>query len=406
MDYSRFDTFSKRAERLQGAVVLALPLSWHLIGGALAAPLIAGALFVATAKFPDTVEANGSIVPRQGIIEIRPMRAGQVESLAVSEGQFVRAGSILFKVRSEEFNRAGLGASAELYSAIQKEDRDLAQQQALIKTASRLQKTSYRAQIRSARLEVAQIERQITAQRELLQMAQTDLDQAQLVATRGFISKRDMSLRLETILTRKQQFAALEQQRQSAAAKIAELTEQQQAEIVRTATEITQISSNRSQLTKEVATMDSGAGFSMRAPFDGRVAALAAHVGEQVNAQQVVMIIVPRHSRLLCRAYLPAAAIAFVKSGQSSTIEVDALSRDRFGTIAGIIKTVSAAPIYRPEGSNSAPFYPIEIELNTSALNPTSPIGKNLSPGMTVKAHIILKKRTLFEQIIHPFHVG
>jgi multidrug efflux pump subunit AcrA (membrane-fusion protein) len=97
----REEVLEHRADRLHGDVSIAVPLSWHVIGYALLAALAAAFVLLFTASYARVETATGAIVLDKGVAPILAARPGIVTALAVREGQRVRAGEPLVRIRSE-----------------------------------------------------------------------------------------------------------------------------------------------------------------------------------------------------------------------------------------------------------------------------------------------------------------
>ena len=77
--------------------------------------------------------------------------------------------------------------------------------------------------------EITQLQSQIGLQRDLIESAQKDYDRASTIAARGFISQRDLQVREETLLARRQ---GLSQLTQSLATKQSALAEAERLSLI------------------------------------------------------------------------------------------------------------------------------------------------------------------------------
>ncbi len=170
--------------RLDGETFIAMPISWQAISYLLLASLLVALIFLSLASYSRVETDLGTVTPDKGISTILPTRAGTVVELAVTEGQRVEAGDLLAQIRTEEDSGQGLSSAQQSQLAAQQ--------------------TGYRS-------EIAQIQSQITIQKNLIKTAQADLERAQQVAERGFISQRDLQIREETLLARQQGLSELNQ---------------------------------------------------------------------------------------------------------------------------------------------------------------------------------------------------
>lgn len=98
MKLFRTEVLEHRADRLDGDVNIAIPVSWQIIGYTLLAALIAAFLFLAFASYARTEIVPGAIVHDRGAVSISATRPGVVVTVDVVEGQRVFAGAALVRI--------------------------------------------------------------------------------------------------------------------------------------------------------------------------------------------------------------------------------------------------------------------------------------------------------------------
>jgi len=141
------------------------------------------------------------------------------------------------------------------------------------------------------------------------------------------------------------------------------------------------------------------------APIDGTVTLSQVGMGKRVTPQEVAMTIISDGGDLEIRLLIPTRAIAFVEPGQLVKIMYDAFPYQQFGLQRGILATVSrsslaAAEVDGPLAINEPTFLGVVHPDKTFV----TAYGKNyaVQPGMTVRADVILKERTLALWLIEP----
>lgn len=397
-----------RQERrsLPGTINLALPLSWTLVILALVAIITIIAIFVAIASHARTETAAGTILPDRGILQVVASRPGRVEEVSVTEGQRVARGQILAKVRVEEDDRNGLRSEAAALRSLGEQRASLTDQQTLTSEAASAEQRQYAAQIVGLANELRTLEAQARAQRTLVTMARRDLEQAEEVAARGFISRRDIGLREETLLTREQQALALEQGRAAKSAELASATAAARQARARAAALGASIVRDRARIDRDQADALSGQGYALVAPADGRVAALSIHPGDAIAPASSTMMIVPRGGRLVARLLVPVKASGFMQSGQAVRLAIDAYPFERFGTVDGIVTSVSAAPIMQKDDRGAdMPFYVAAATIERPYIVAYGQ-RRVLLPGMTFTARITTGRRTLLQWLFDPLYAA
>lgn len=137
----------------------------------------------------------------------------------------------------------------------------------------------------------------------------------------------------------------------------------------------------------------------LRAPESGYVQQLAIHtVGGVVTPAQPLLVIVPQSGGIMAEVQLENKDIGFVKAGQEAEIKVAAFPFTRYGTIHGIVKSVSADAVADQKNQLQ---YNVYVKLNSSVMNVN---GSNipLTAGMMLTAEIKTGKRRIIDYFLSP----
>lgn len=398
----RAEAASRNRDRLSGDVAVAIPLKWQAIAYLLFGSLAAATLFLFLASYARVETVTGLITPDAGIAPVVATRSGIVAELAVQNGQIVTAGTPLATIRAEEDGATALAPGALVEAAIARQDASLAMQFNASLAAAEAQIAQLAAQQAGLTAEIDQLRLQKDAQESLIATAEEDLKRATEIAPRGFISKRDLQLRAEALLSRQQGMAQLDQ---ALAAKRAALAENIRSSAVIAAQARSQSASleaSRAQVAQQAASASASRAYVLRAPVAGRVTALTARVGQPVSPGMQLMAIVPEASRLTAELAVPSAAIGFIKPGQDVRLALDAFPYQRFGTVKGRIRTVPASTV-NTQAANGAtiPVYPVIVDIEVPQV---SAFGRDepLVAGMSLTARIITEKQSLLEWLFEP----
>ncbi len=397
----RVEVLRHRGDRLHGEVGLATPLAWQVIGLLLLAAHVAGAAFLVTASYSRVETAVGTVTLDKGLATIVPSRAGVTAVLPVVEGQKVKAGQLLAQIRSEEDMIGGNTASARVRNSLAEQGSQLAAQGNFLITASSAERGRLQEQVRGIAGELDSLEAQISDQRRLIDVASSDFENAQRVAVNGFISRRDLDLRQTTLLSRRQQLAQLEQLRASKAAAIAEAERTMTQAQATAESQRAGAKSQRAGLAQLLAQAELSRGYNITSPVDGVVTALTARLGQPVNVQQQLMMVVPANAKLRVELYVPTSAAGFVRPGQDVRVAIDAFPYQQFGALPARVGSVSAATIARPGAGDLAQVYLVTAELDQPWIKA---FGKRqpLIPGMTLTARIVTERRSLMKWLFEP----
>lgn len=398
----RLEVLSQRAEHLSGDVSIAVPVPWQSIGYLLFGGVAVAVAFLSFASYSRVETVTGTIMPDKGVATILPTRSGVIASLSVRDGQAVESGAELASIRAEEDSASGVSTAAQIAAAVANQDASLATQMTAANAASDAQLRQLAAQRSGLVAEIAQLQSQIGLQRDLIESAQKDYDRASTIAARGFISQRDLQVREETLLARRQ---GLSQLTQSLATKQSALAEAERSAAQVSAQAQAQhasLAASRAQVAQQAASTAGSRAYVLRAPVAGKVTALTARIGQPASTQTPLMTIVPAGSVLRAELAVPSAAIGFVKPGQRVRLSVDAFPYQRFGTVEGKVLTVATSSIGAagPNGT-TIPVYPVMVALDRAAV---SAFGRDepLVSGMTLSARIVTEKQSLLEWLFEP----
>ncbi len=383
-------------------MAIAVPVAWQAIGYLIFGGLVATLIFLSLASYSRVETVAGIIVPDSGVATIIPTRVGVISALSVRDGETVTAGAQLAAIRAEEDSATSVSAAAQIENAVARQDASLSAQNQASVSAARAQQGQLTAQRNGLAAEITQLQSQIGLQQELVASAQRDLDRARTIAERGFISGRDIQVREETLLSRRQGLSQLSQSlvsRQSAAAEAERSAAQLSAQA---SAQSASLSATRAQVAGQAASTAGSRSYVLRAPLAGRVTALTARVGQPASSQVPLMTIVPAGSTLRAELVIPSSAIGFVKPGQEVRLAVDAFPYQRFGTVRGHVMTVATSAV-GAQGPNGATIsvYPVTVTLDRAVVRA---FGRSepLVSGMTLSARIITEKQSLLEWLFEP----
>jgi membrane fusion protein len=143
----------------------------------------------------------------------------------------------------------------------------------------------------------------------------------------------------------------------------------------------------------------------INAPISGKVTALRAIVGASVGTQLPLLTMLPAGGKLEAHLFVPTRAIGFAEIGQEVRLLYDAFDYRHFGVHVGTISQIS-----------SSVFSPAEVQAGLQLTEPTyrvtvkiarQQVAANgqqftLQAGMSLRADIVLEKRTLINWLMDP----
>lgn len=398
----RAEVFQQKKDRLSGSVSIAVPLAWQVIGLLIFGSLAVAITFLSLATYSRVETVTGAIVPDKGIAAIIPTRPGTIDEIMVNDGERVGKGTTLVAIRAEEDSASGLSAAALTEQAIAQQDASLLAQQAAAARVAAAQQGQLLTQASGLRAEIEQLQSQIVLQQSLVASARSDLEKAQGVAERGFISRADLQAREDTLLSRQQQLSQLQQSLTARRATLSQLSSNAASISAQAQSETANIAAARAQVAQQAAGNAGARSYALTAPLAGTVTALTMRSGQRVGAQTQIMAIIPSNARLRAELLVPTQAIGFVKRGQEVRLAIDAFPYQRFGTIKGTIITVASSPVSQtlPNGSVVS-AYPVVVDIADPRIVAFGRT-ERLVPGMTLTARIITEKQSLIEWLFEP----
>lgn len=406
MSLFRPEVIEARKDRLHGDISLAVPLSWQAVGYLLFAALASALVFLAAASYSRVETVGGAIVVDKGVSSVVATRAGVISELAVVEGQSVRQGQFLARVRAEEDLTGGSTAPQRVIDAIRSQDRHLGSQAGLMLDAAAAEQSRLAAGAAGIRQEISALDQQIADQNRLVALAEEEFHRARDIATKGFLSRRDLELREATLIARRQELGRLRQSHASKQASLAETARAIAQSGAAARAQAVAIQAERSELAQHMVQFDAAKGFAIVSPVAGKVTAVTARIGQPTAAGQQLMAIVPAGGRVRVELHVPTSAAGFIMRGQQVQVAIDAFPFQQFGTVPARITEISTAAIPKPAAGGATPIYLVTAELARPSIDA---FGRKhpLQPGMTLTARIVTRRHSLLEWLFEPlFAVG
>lgn len=398
----RREAVEHQAVRLDGAISLAVPLGWHIIGYFLFAMVTVALVFLCFATYSKSIEVTGVIAPAAGVVTILPQRAGVVSNVMVVEGQSVARGTPLAVVATGQYASDGSDYSSRMNEAIERREESLSRQSAQTSDAQTAEMNGQLANIDGLTKEIANLQTRLSLERAMIKNAEQQMTSVAELAEKGFISKRDFLQREDVLLSRRKELLQIEQEivvKRSAVEEAMRRIEQIRAQ---GSAQRASLESSRNEIVQQRLALASQQGFSMIAPLDGVVTAITARAGQQAHPDTALMSIVPAKSVMTAELYVPTSGIAWLEVGQTVRVAVDAFPYERFGTVTTVIADVSKVTVQKPGGAEgTSAMYLVRANFEQPWI---MAFGKRqpFLPGMTLKGRVTLKRQSLIEWLFEP----
>ena len=138
----------------------------------------------------------------------------------------------------------------------------------------------------------------------------------------------------------------------------------------------------------------------LRAPSNGVIKVVSQKtIGGIVEPAMKLIEIVPLDEDLKITAKIAPADIAFIKVGQDVNVKVTAYDPQKFGSLRGMLRRISADTIEDREGNI---FFEVDVVTEKNYLGSRdAPLP--IIPGMVAETEIITGKRTVLSYMVKPF---
>ncbi|OWQ44495.1 hypothetical protein CDL60_24760 [Roseateles noduli] len=380
----------------------------------------------------------GLLMPVGGLLQVAAPLAGQVEDLLVDEGDAVRRGQPLVRIRSERVVDGGDMTALNLRAVEARRD-SLSTERQLQRRQADERRETIAARLRSLRVETDQATEELDMVRQRVELAQRSRQRYAALAANGYVSEVQAQQKDEELLD----LRARERGAQRAIEALAREARALDAELASIptslATSMTQLDRVVAQLEQERAELQARAGVAVTAPRDGHVSALPLRAGQSVQAGQTLVSLVPTPDassasaasppsnasnekraasaaaspRLLAQLYAPSRTVGFIQPGQPVWLRYAAYPYQKFGMARGEVAGVSPTPIAPqdlPAGQAQAlasaaqanePLYRIDVRLDREDI---AAYGRDLPlrAGMALDADVTLEHRRIWEWLLEP----
>lgn len=395
----------------------------------LTAALILLVLWASFSQVDQVVTARGRLINPLPNIVVQPLETAIVKSIPVKVGQIVKKGELLatldatFAKADEEQLRAKLRSLETQSAALGSELAGTPGAAALGDDDSKLQsrlaaerKANFDAQVRrinenverlrasllTNRRDQAVLEARLKSVREIETM-QEKLVAQQYGARIRVLEAQDKRLEVERdqLLTKNRE----QEIERELAALLAEKAAFGNSWRQRAMEDMLGIGRERDSLREQLSKADRrNAMISLVAPQDAVVLEIAKlSPGSIVREAETFFTLVPLGSALEAEVQIDSIDVGYIRPGHFAQVKLDAFPYQKHGALKGSVRTISGDAFKRDVNSGDGldAYYLARVALTTTQLKQMAPQSR-LLPGMTMKAEIVVGKRTVMSYILWP----
>lgn len=399
--------YSRR--RLQGDVIIASPPGLRLYGALLIAIIAVATIFAVTATYSRKEIVSGWIQPEGGLIRATTLQAGMIEEISVKEGQEVKKGAVLARVRLSP--DIANGWTGELLQRSLDAEYKAAHDRLSVGRRSLALKRKRLIEEREHGLgEVAEAKERLRLAEGRAELARLDQVRTEKLVEEEAFPRSRLETAESTMLnarsgvsSARSQVTSLQEHLEDAEHQLANLpTEEADLEA--------QTNVTLAQITQRQTSTAAQSTYVITAPVDGRVLAIPVELGQSLPAGGTITVLSPIGSSLVAEVYIPSRAAGFIKPGQDVKLMYDAFPHEKFGSAAGVVARVSSTvlgpgEIAIPGLEIREPVFRMRVSLEKQSVE-TYGQTLPLQPGMLLKAMVVVDRRSLFEWMLDPIYAA
>lgn len=377
---------------IQPVAVNVLTVLSLLIGLALLAFLIFG-------TYTKKERVTGVLLPNLGLVRVAAPQMGTVIKREVTEGQAVKRGDVLYRISSDR----AVGSEVEGQLASNQSElkrQSLEEQLNRQNSMNEISSLQSAQKISALQQQLAQINNELSIYNEQLRIANDVYKRNQALVEEGFISSAVLEDKRNNYLNQLNNQKRLMREKTSIQQQLsAAKTELQDAKL--------KGDNQNASITQSITDNETQRELLVLAPIDGVASAIQADVGQVVNANTVLLSIVPKDAQLEANVYLSSRAIGFIKEGNRVLLRYQAFPYQKFGQHEGEVISISKVALTNNELIEAGilkatePMYRVKIKPSSQTIMAYGQ-QEALQPSMQLEADVLMDTRRLYEWLFEP----
>ena len=398
----RQEVIEASRDRLAGTVVAAVPPRSRLytllaigFSALIAAILIFG-------QYATSARVRGTVAYDAGIARVYPSSQAEIRAIHVRTGQRVSAGDPLVTISLAQGSN---GVSSQI-AEIANQDAELARQQTLAGSIGSTETRGLADQRAGLGAAIASLERQRAIASGQISLAEAATRRATQLAGEGAGTQRQVEDSRAILLSRRAELEGINERLIAQREALRAIDNQIAARSLEASRSGSVIGAQRAALAEQREALLRTHQLVLTAPIDGEVGDVSVEVGQRARPDMSLVTVVPSRARLEIWLYAPTRAVGVVRPGQEVRLLFDAFPYQTYGAGRGRVTEVSRVPT-EPSAIDTAlgidePVFRIRVAIEQLAPRALA-AGRQLRPGMTLSANLVLERRRLWEVFFNPF---
>lgn len=381
------------------------------------------------ASIDEITRGSGKVIPFGQNQVIQNLEGGIVDSILINEGQRVKAGQVILKIRNAKSLSSSLtnkikyeellAKKARLYAeangldfTIKKTDNEeLNKQMMLAKNLYDSDKIEYLAkdnsfaeQINQKKQAYTEAKAKVKSLKKSLEFVTEEIAMTEPMVKEGVKSKIDFLKLKREASTIENDIEAARLSLPRLASAIKEIRsnrkEAKQLFIGEAKKELNEVTAELSRLkTQQIEYADQVERTIVKSPVDGIVQKLYVNtIGGVIKPGADLVEIVPTNKKLYLEVKIKPSDIAYLHPGAEAKVKVSAYDFALYGGLVGEVVNISPDTIVDEKGDT---YYLINIETKKNYLG-TEDHPLKIIPGMVVSVDIVTGKKTIMQYILKP----
>jgi membrane fusion protein len=409
----REEAVQHAAVKSLGEVILTQPVSHKVLTAVFSCIGIALVLFFCLFSYSKKANVSGILLPTGGLARVVDAQPGVVVERLVAEGQNVRAGDVLFVIKSDRASLTQGDAAQTVSSLLGERLESLRHEKEQLQKQSedRLEASAQKVAHLEASLPI--FDEQILLQKQKVSIAEDNYNRFHNLEASHFVSGLDVQQKRTDLLEQRLRLSDLQRSRADARQELALAQSTLEDQKIQRERDQEEVQRNIAVVQQDLTENEAKREIRVPAPQRGIVSAVTVDRGQSVASGQTLAVILPENSQLEADLYAPSSAAGFLKPGMPVQLRYAAYPYQKFGLAHGVVQEVASIAI-RPEeidplagnfqpGLGSTPVYRVRVKLERQfvmAYGSKVP----LRAGSTVDASIPLERRRLIEWVIEPLY--
>ena len=402
----------------------------HVMLYAISGMLLLFLIWASFCKLDEVARGDGKVIPSSQVQVIQNLEGGIIDEFLVREGDTVKAGQVLLKMRNVQAkadfsatNHKYLGTLATITRLqAEAEDKPLVFPQEVIdgapesvkaerdsfarnKEQNRNQLSVLEQQISQKQQEVEELSRRISDTGGVLKLAQDERAMVAPMVEKGAANKMELLQLDRSIAQQRAELNGLKlalPRSQTAVKEVRERVNELISGFRATA------QNGLSEKTVELNTIKQTLGAyqdrsertELKSPMDGKVQDIKiTTVGGVAKPGESIMEIVPVGDLMVVESRIRPADIAFIKKGQPAIVRFSAFDFSVYGSLKGEVEDISPDSITNDKGES---FYRVKVRTKESKIVKGDKVFE-VTPGMQATVDIITGEKTVMTYLLKPF---